>query len=115
MDEYYHKYYDEQNKYKYDCFINFAQHASDPCQFLSKAYSNEYVSDNERLINLNRIPVSQDASASGYQIMSYLLLNPEMGKQTNLLPSYDNEIKDLYLCLNNELKEFLFRNLIWVG
>ena len=30
MKEYYNKYYDnEQNRYKYDCFINFAQHASE--------------------------------------------------------------------------------------
>ena len=44
----------------------------------------------ESIFGLYRVP--QDASASAYQIMSYLLLNEEMGRRTNLLPSPDEPI-----------------------
>jgi DNA-directed RNA polymerase len=60
---------------------------------------------------LNRVPVSQDASASAYQIMSYLLLNVELGILTNLLPSKNGEIQDLYSSLMDELREFLSERL----
>ncbi|TXG60781.1 hypothetical protein EZV62_012144 [Acer yangbiense] len=43
---------------------------------------------------LNKVPLSQDAAASAYQIMSYLLLNIEIGKLTNLIPSQEDEVKD---------------------
>lgn len=92
--------------------INFAQDASDPFQFIAKVLSNERVNDHEeRIHNLNTVPVTQDASASAYQIMSYLLLNAEMGMRTNLLPSPDNKIQDLYLCLKDEALEFLHSRL----
>ena len=91
-----------------DSFINFAKEASDPFQFLAKVLYNERVSDDlERLRGFNSVPVTQDASASAYQIMSYLLLNAEMGRKTNLLPSPEKEIQDLYLSLRSELLEFL--------
>lgn len=91
-------------------FINLAQQASDPFQFISKYLSIDRVNviTNERILGLNRVPVTQDASASAYQIMSYLLLNAELGRRTNLLPSPEKEIQDFYLCLTNELKEFLY-------
>jgi DNA-directed RNA polymerase len=57
--------------------------------------------------NYHQVPVTQDASASAYQIMSYLLLNLEMGRRTNLLPSSDGKIQDVYMCLRDELNKFL--------
>ena len=62
--------------------MNFAVQGSNPFQFLAYVLSNERVSD-----NIDRVPVTQDASASAYQIMSYLLLNNSMGRLTNLLLS----------------------------
>lgn len=88
--------------------INLAQQASDPFQFIAKVLSNERVIDHkDRMKGLKKVPVTQDASASAYQIMSYLLLNEEMGMRTNLLPSPDGKIQDLYLYLKDELNVFL--------
>lgn len=91
--------------------IHLAQKASDPFQFIAKVLSNERVTDIDRIRGLNRIPVTQDASASAYQIMSYLLLNAEMGRRTNLIPSPERDIQDLYQCLKDELLEFLHSRL----
>ena len=90
-----------------DSLINFVLQASDTFKFLAYVLSNERVSAIERLCGFNRVPVTQDASASAYQIMSYLLLNASMGRLTNLLSSPDNEIQDLYSRLRDELKKFL--------
>jgi DNA-directed RNA polymerase len=96
------------NLHSDESLIDFARNASDPFQFLAKVLSNERVCD---LSYLNRVPVTQDASASAYQIMSYLLLNAQMGRRTNLLPSPQNGIQDLYLCLKDELQEFFHERL----
>lgn len=92
--------------------INLAQKASDPFQFLAKSLSSEQVTKEERSLSWNRIQVTQDASASAYQIMSYLLLNKELGRQTNLLPPEDGRkdellIQDLYSSMRTELLKFL--------
>ena len=55
----------------------------------------------------SNVSLYQDASASAYQIMSYLLMNEEMGRQTNLIPSPDNKIQDMYVCLQHELLQYL--------
>ena len=81
--------------------ISFATQADDPFQFISKVVSYR------EGIDVRKIPVTQDASASAYQIMSYLLLNTEMARRTNLIPSPEKEIQDLYLSLQNELQNFL--------
>lgn len=60
--------------------------ASDPFQFMSKVLTIQ----SENLNNEFKLwchPATQDASASAYQIMSYLLLNIDMAKFTNLLPT----------------------------
>ena len=44
-------------------------------------------------------PITQDATASAYQIMSYLFLNEEIGILTNLIPLVDNKEIDIYSCL----------------
>ena len=51
--------------------IHLALKASGPFQFIAKVLSNERT--DIRISDLNSIPVNQDASASAYQIMSYLV------------------------------------------
>lgn len=94
-----------------ESLINSALQASDPFQFIAKVISNENVSDAERIQGLNRVPVTQDASASAYQIMSYFLLNKELGMRTNLLPSPEPQIQDFYFFLKEELQEFFHSKL----
>lgn len=89
-----------------DSLIHYTKQASDPFQFLSKAIEN-VKNHSERISILNNIPFSQDASASAYQIMSYLLLNKEMAIRTNLLSAPITGIQDFDQSLKNELKEFL--------
>ncbi|XP_017985382.1 PREDICTED: probable DNA-directed RNA polymerase [Theobroma cacao] len=55
----------------------------------------------------NCLPIIQDASASAYQIMSYFLLDESLAKRTNLIPSPDGEMQDVYSFLLEELKEFM--------
>lgn len=55
----------------------------------------------------NRIPITQDASASAYQILSFFLLDETMAKRTNLIPSDDGKIQDIYSNILEELKEFM--------
>ncbi|XP_059645785.1 probable DNA-directed RNA polymerase [Cornus florida] len=81
--------------------ILLAKQASDPFQFLGKVLANE------RDIALHCVPVTKDASAGAYQIMSYLLLNKELGIRTNILPSPDGKIQDIYASLKDELLVFL--------
>ncbi|KAF6176777.1 hypothetical protein GIB67_020499 [Kingdonia uniflora] len=91
--------------------IELAHDASKPFQFLAKVISNKRIdkglTSKERDCELLSIPVTQDASASAYQLMSLMLLNIEMGELTNLLPSSDNKIKDLYTFMKEELKHYL--------
>lgn len=56
---------------------------------------------------IKRLPITQDASASAFQIMSYFLLDEEMAKRTNLIPSESEEIQDVYSFFLEELKAFL--------
>jgi len=84
-----------------DSFINFAKGASDPFQFMAKALCNDGG------FEYNRIPITQDATASAYQIMSYLLLNEEMAKRTNLIPHPSGKIQDVYTHILRDFKEFL--------
>lgn len=51
--------------------------------------------------------ITQDGSASAYQIMSYFLLDETMAKRTNLIPSSDGKILDVYSFILEELKEFM--------
>lgn len=73
--------------------------AKNPFQYLGNILSCLY--DNKRMI-----PITQDASASAYQIMSYLLLDFNLAMQTNLLPNKNNEIYDQYSHILIELLEF---------
>lgn len=84
-----------------ESLISFAKGANDPFQFIAKALCNDGVQE------YNRIPITQDAAASAYQIMSYLLLNEEMARGTNLIPHPDGKIQDVYTYLLQDFKEFL--------
>lgn len=94
-----------------ECLINSALQARDPFQFIAKLLCNERVSYTERIKGLNMIPVTKDAAAGAYQIISFLLVNKEIAILTNLLPSSQNEeslkTQDLYLNLKDELLVFL--------
>ncbi|XP_031502610.1 probable DNA-directed RNA polymerase [Nymphaea colorata] len=84
-----------------DSLISFAKGASDPFQFIAKVLCDDRVQES------NSIPITQDAVASAYQIMSYLLLNEEMARRTNLIPHPDGKIQDVYMYLLYDFKEFL--------
>ncbi|KAF3779165.1 putative DNA-directed RNA polymerase [Nymphaea thermarum] len=84
-----------------ESLISFAKGASDPFQFIAKVLCYDRVQE------YNRIPITQDAAASAYQIMSYLLLNEEMARRTNLIPHPDGKIQDVYMYLLYDFKEFL--------
>ncbi|XP_031396899.1 uncharacterized protein LOC116207918, partial [Punica granatum] len=84
-----------------ESLISFAKGASDPFQFIGKVLCYDRVQE------YNRIPITQDAAASAYQIMSYLLLNEEMARRTNLIPHPDGKIQDVYMYLLYDFKEFL--------
>ena len=108
LDEAYKWYKENQPKFfiSDENLMKGAVQASEPFQFLAKFLFNTKYLNNEGILNY-KIPVTQDASASAYQIMSYLLLNQEMGMRTNLLPSSDGQIQDVYMCLKEELGKFL--------
>ncbi|KAK4412231.1 putative DNA-directed RNA polymerase [Sesamum alatum] len=80
--------------------IEFALHAKKPFQFIANVLSLE------RKTDPSTIPVTQDASSSAYQIMSYFLLDVELANRTNLI-SIDDKIHDLYTKLIEELRDYL--------
>nr|UYK51799.1 hypothetical protein [Paphiopedilum micranthum] len=57
----------------------------------------------------SNIPITQDASSSAYQIMSYFLLDETLAKRTNLILDADGDgkIQDVYCFILEELKEFM--------
>jgi DNA-directed RNA polymerase len=54
-----------------------------------------------------RMPITQDASASAFQIMSYFLLDERMARKTNLIQSPKGEIQDIYTSILCELKSYI--------
>ena len=58
-----------------------------------------------------RMPITQDASASAYQIMSYFLLDEWMARKTNLIQSPKGEIEDIYISILNELQIYILQKL----
>ena len=83
--------------------IEYARDAKRPFQFLANIIGTTQDMDHI----LTSIPITQDASASAYQIMSYLLLDEAMAMKTNLIPSPDGKIQDVYSFFLEELKEFM--------
>lgn len=79
-----------------------AAQAKHPFQFLSNFLSHSY--DKSHLANM---PITQDASASAYQIMSYFLLDEGMARKTNLIQSPEGEIQDIYTSILHDLKSYI--------
>lgn len=87
-----------------ESLIQFALDASDPYQFISKVLCIEGKTDP------TKIPITQDASASAYQIMSFLLLDRRIATLTNLIPDIENDehkIRDIYIYILEKLKDYL--------
>lgn len=85
--------------YSYD-FLLHSRDAKRPFQFIASLMKFNAG-------NIGGVPITQDASASAYQIMSYFMLDETMAMRTNLIPSSDGQIHDVYSFILEELKEFL--------
>src|SRR5581483_7999524 len=72
--------------------------AKHPFQFLNSFKS---ITDSYGQLCMDNIciPITQDASASAYQILSYLLLDESIAKRTNLIFSENIKIKDIYFTI----------------
>ncbi|XP_022870683.1 uncharacterized protein LOC111389928 [Olea europaea var. sylvestris] len=90
--------------------IEDARDARRPFQFLAYIIGYNFAVQNNLSI-LATFPITQDASASAYQIMSYFMLDNTMAKRTNLIPSVDDKIQDVYTFFLEELKEFMIAEL----
>lgn len=84
--------------------IVFARDAKRPFQFISNMVG---IAECQLNNNYMKLPITQDASASAYQIMSYFLLDERLAKRTNIIPSPDGKIQDVYTMILEELKEFI--------
>lgn len=92
--------------------IEDARDARRPFQFLAHIIGYKFAAKNHKTRRkLACFPITQDASASAYQIMSYFMLDNTMAKRTNLIPSVDDEIQDVYTFFLEELKEFMIAEL----
>lgn len=80
-------------------FILLVAYAKAPYQFLAKV-----LCDDQELLKL---PISQEATACSYQLYTFFLLKTEVAIRTNLLPSNDGKLQDLYSELPREFKDFL--------
>nr|CBJ20748.1 hypothetical protein [Beta vulgaris subsp. maritima] len=82
--------------------IDFAKGAKHPFQFLANLRAIVEVDKVQKKspFTLDQIlssPITQDASASAYQILSYFLLDDTLAKRTNLIPmDGDDRIQDVY-------------------
>ncbi|XP_071712899.1 probable DNA-directed RNA polymerase [Rutidosis leptorrhynchoides] len=88
---------------KASVYVQLSTLAKHPFQFLSGYLSIRH----DQWSSISCIPITQDASASAYQIMSYLLLDENIAKSTNLFPSNDGEIKDIYLDILEALNSYI--------
>ncbi|XP_074373729.1 putative DNA-directed RNA polymerase [Apium graveolens] len=94
--------------------IEKARDAKKPLQLLSCAVALNDVDERppERgpdiFQDLIYYPITQDASASAYQLMSYFLLDKSLAQNTNLIaPDNDDNIQDLYEYLLEDMKVFI--------
>lgn len=87
--------------------FRFSREAKRPFQFFSSIYRCININTESVHDAINTTPITQDASASAYQIMSYFLLDKTIAKRTNLFPSPDGKIQDIYSFILEELKEFI--------
>ncbi|XXG73060.1 hypothetical protein AAC387_Pa07g2041 [Persea americana] len=97
------EWYDKNLLQIYEFPYVFAREAKCPFQFLANIIG---FSAKKKHV-LTNTPITQDASASTYQIMSYFLLDETLAKRTNLIPSSDGKIQDAYSFILEDLKEFM--------
>nr|YP_005090412.1 orf2 gene product [Dorcoceras hygrometricum]AEK53323.1 hypothetical protein [Dorcoceras hygrometricum] len=100
------------NKNPDDYLFKKASEAKRSFQFLANMLILKDIKSISEIQNYNlfilNTPLTQDASASAYQIMSYFLLDESMAMRTNLIPHpCHNEIQDVYSYMLEELKEFI--------
>lgn len=80
--------------------VSDAKEAKRPFQYASyMLYAIYYEVNNESppaMSLFKELPITQDASASAYQIISYFLMDESLAIRTNLMPSLDGEIQDIY-------------------
>ncbi len=83
--------------------------SKNPFQLLANIVLYEYSKgDPKKLEQMYlSVPITQDASASAYQIMSYYLLDEQMGIRTNLLHQHYSKIEDIYEYFLEELRSYL--------
>lgn len=85
-------------------FYHAASRARHPFQFLANITILHSVQWKDWMAG---IPIHKDASASAYQIMSYLLLDKEMAIQTNLISdSKEHKIYDIYELFKSQLLRY---------
>ncbi|XP_070045570.1 probable DNA-directed RNA polymerase [Nicotiana tomentosiformis] len=90
-----------------ETIITYATNASDPFQFLSKAIT---LGEFDSRVSYSQLPITQDASANAYQIISYFLLNSETANIINLIPTKGNkEVEDLRI---NDVYEFFVLEIV---
>lgn len=94
------------NELQHDERIVFARDAKRPFQYLSNLIGLSKGMLNKANMYM-KMPITQDASASAYQIMSYFMLDKKMAMRTNLIPSGEDKIEDVYIMILEELKEFI--------
>ncbi|XP_073271479.1 probable DNA-directed RNA polymerase [Primulina huaijiensis] len=93
-------------------FINHLSSNTNPMDFLKVAYkekrSFQFLTNIlSNKIDLANYPLTQDASTSAYQIMSYFLLDGSMAMRTNLIPHPSGEIQDVYSYMLKDLQEYI--------
>lgn len=93
---------DKGNRDTAEYIIESMSSAKEPFQFMRKAL---LFFEKRTRGDFYGEPVSMDASSSAYQIMSYLLLDAEMARLTNLIKSYSRN--DLYSIIRERLLEYL--------
>nr|GFA57098.1 hypothetical protein [Tanacetum cinerariifolium] len=72
-------------------FVNLAKNAKDPFQFLSSVIPILSQGDPSLMYNS---PITKDASASAFQIISFLLLDEKMARLTNLIPDENGILQE---------------------
>lgn len=77
--------------------------SKNPYQFMSKMHA--IINKDYNL--MRRMPITQDASASAYQIMSYFLTDLDFAKKTNLLYDTNDTIHDVYEGFLEELLSYI--------
>lgn len=96
-----------------DCIAILAKKSKRPLQFFSNVllfyyYKCNFISLTELC---NAVPVTQDASASAYQLMAYFLLDEEMAVKTNLFKT-NGLIHDVYDYIKSNFIIYLKKSLL---